>query len=250
MCDDPLKPPDRKRDVDRSPRDRSRRSPRNRAPFRSPRRSGPRGPPARRSPRRPCRRAHQNHQPAPVASPRARPGLGSASPLLRPGQDHHDLDYDSMAWRDRRPSGQAPARLLQPISPSRSKRSMTRSANWSRPAPALLEICGSWAADAAKIVGETADVRRFKSKDAFARYSGTAPLPVWSSDHPRHRLSRVGNRQLNCTIHRIALTQAHWHPDARAYLERRKAAGDTRKKRSASSSAASPTSSTGPGTVS
>ena len=96
-------------------------------------------------------------------------------------------------------------------------------------APALLGICGIGTLSAAKIVGETADVRRFRSKDAFARYSGTAPLPVWSSDHPRHRLSRVGNRQLNCAIHRMALTQAHWQPDAHAYLDRRKAAGDTPK---------------------
>ena len=34
---------------------------------------------------------------------------------------------------------------------------------------------------AAKIVGETADVRRFNSKDAYARHNGTAPLPVWSA---------------------------------------------------------------------
>jgi len=88
----------------------------------------------------------------------------------------------------------------------------------------------SAAATAAKIVGETADIRRFRSKDAFARYSGTAPLPVWSSNHPRHRLSRVGNRQLNCAIHRIALTQAHWHADAQAYLQRRKDSGATTKK--------------------
>ena len=96
-------------------------------------------------------------------------------------------------------------------------------------APALLEICGCGPITAAKIIGETADVRRFRSKDAFARYNGTAPLPVWSSNHPRHRLSRVGNRQLNCALHRIALTQAHWHADARAYLQRRKDAGDTPK---------------------
>jgi transposase len=96
-------------------------------------------------------------------------------------------------------------------------------------APVLLEICGCGTLTAAKIVGETADVRRFRSKDTYARYNGTAPLPVWSSNHPRHRLSRVGNRQLNCAIHRMALTQAHWHPDARAYLQRRKDAGDTGK---------------------
>jgi transposase len=96
-------------------------------------------------------------------------------------------------------------------------------------APALLKIHGCGTLTAAKIIGETADVRRFRSKDAYARYTGTAPLPVWSSNHPRHRLSRVGNRQLNCAIHRVALTQAHWHPDAQAYLQRRKDAGDTGK---------------------
>jgi transposase len=37
-------------------------------------------------------------------------------------------------------------------------------------------------------------------------------------DGPRpHRLART----------RIAITQAHYHPDARAYLQRRKEAGDT-----------------------
>ncbi|WP_425550420.1 transposase [Actinopolymorpha pittospori] len=41
---------------------------------------------------------------------------------------------------------------------------------------------------AAKIVGETAGVRRFRSKEAYARHNGTAPLPVWSSNRARHRL--------------------------------------------------------------
>ncbi|MCC3312971.1 transposase [Nocardia africana] len=41
-----------------------------------------------------------------------------------------------------------------------------------------------------------------------------------------HRLSRTGNRQLNAAIHRIALTQARCHPDARELLARRKASGD------------------------
>ncbi|MGF0219565.1 MULTISPECIES: transposase [Rhodococcus] len=46
---------------------------------------------------------------------------------------------------------------------------------------------------------------------------------MWSSNHARHRLSRTGNRQLNAAIHRIALTQARCHEDARALLARRKA---------------------------
>ena len=58
--------------------------------------------------------------------------------------------------------------------------------------------------------------------------AGTAPLPAWSSNRPRHRLSRTGNRQLNAAIHPIAVTQAHYHPDARAFLQRRRAAGDNK----------------------
>lgn len=93
-------------------------------------------------------------------------------------------------------------------------------------APSLVAIRGCGALTAAKILGETAGVHRFRSKDAYARHTGAAPLPVWSSNRARHRLSRTGNRQLNAALHRIALTQAHWHPEARAMLTRRKAAGD------------------------
>lgn len=89
-----------------------------------------------------------------------------------------------------------------------------------RLAPTLLSICGCATLTAAKILGETADVRRFRSRHAFARHNGTAPLPVWSSNHPRHRLSRTGNRQINAAIHRIAITQAHWHQPARDLLHR------------------------------
>lgn len=94
-------------------------------------------------------------------------------------------------------------------------------------APALLALAGVGALTAAKIVAETAGVGRFRSKDAYARHNGTAPLPVWSGNRIRHRLARTGNRQLNCALHRIAVTQKRCHPDAQAYLQRRTAAGDT-----------------------
>lgn len=93
-------------------------------------------------------------------------------------------------------------------------------------APSLIAICGCGPLTAAKILGETAGIDRFKSADAYARHNGTAPLPVWSSNHARHRLSRTGNRQLNAAIHRIALTQAHWHPPAQVMIARRRANGD------------------------
>jgi transposase len=97
-----------------------------------------------------------------------------------------------------------------------------------RLSPSLLELTGAAGLTTAKIVAETAGVARFKSKDAYARHNGTAPLPVWSGNTVRHRLSRTGNRQLNCAIHRIAVTQMRCSPQAQAYLKSRTAAGDTR----------------------
>ena len=38
-----------------------------------------------------------------------------------------------------------------------------------------------------------------------------------------------GNRQLNCALYRIAITQARYHPAARAYLERKQAEGKSRR---------------------
>jgi transposase len=97
-------------------------------------------------------------------------------------------------------------------------------------APALLAIVGCGALTAAKIIGEVGGASRFRSRDAFARHNGTAPVPCWSGARAGQvRLSRVGNRQLNRAIHTIALTQARRHPDARRFLERRAAKNDPRR---------------------
>ncbi|MGW4339231.1 transposase [Rhodococcus koreensis] len=56
----------------------------------------------------------------------------------------------------------------------------------------MLSIPGCGSLTAAKLLGETAGVDRFRSKDAFACHTGTAPLPVWSSNHVRYRLLRTG----------------------------------------------------------
>jgi transposase len=93
-------------------------------------------------------------------------------------------------------------------------------------APSLLAIVGCGALTAAKIIGETAHAARFGSKDAYARHNGTAPLPVWSSNKQRHRLSCTGNRQLNAVLHRIALVQGRCYRPARELLERRQGNGD------------------------
>jgi transposase len=94
-------------------------------------------------------------------------------------------------------------------------------------APSLLAVPGAGVLTAAKILGEVADITRFKSKDAFARHNGTAPLPASSANPDRHRLSRTGNRQLNAALHRMTITQGRCDERARAYLERRRAEGKT-----------------------
>ncbi|CAM3494339.1 IS110 family transposase [Tsukamurella hominis] len=98
-------------------------------------------------------------------------------------------------------------------------------------APTLLELPGCGALTAAKIVGETAGIQRFRTEAAYARHTGVAPIPVWSgSTNGRVRMTRTGNRQLNCALHRIAITQIRM-TDSRGqiYYRKRLAAGDTKR---------------------
>lgn len=87
-------------------------------------------------------------------------------------------------------------------------------------APTLMNIVGINVLAAAKLIGEVADVTRFRSSAAFAMHTGAAPIPVWSSNTPQYRLNRGGNRQLNTCLHRIALVQLSHHPDAKAFRDR------------------------------
>jgi transposase len=96
-------------------------------------------------------------------------------------------------------------------------------------APALLELPGCGALTAAKLLAEIGPIGRFQSDAQLARHSGVAPLEASSGRVQRHRLDRGGNRQLNCALYRIAITQARVHPAARAYLERKQAEGKSRR---------------------
>ena len=96
-------------------------------------------------------------------------------------------------------------------------------------APALLELPGCAAVTAAKLLAEIGPVDRFQSDAQLARHSGVAPLEASSGRTQPHRLDRGGNRQLNTALYRIAITQARYHPDARAYLERKRAEGKSRR---------------------
>jgi transposase len=95
-------------------------------------------------------------------------------------------------------------------------------------APSLLALDGCGPLTAAKLVGQTAGIARFRSRAAFARHNGTAPVPVWSGNTVRHRLDRGGDRQLNVGLHRIGITQLQRPGPARDYVAKRMAAGDTK----------------------
>jgi transposase len=82
---------------------------------------------------------------------------------------------------------------------------------------------------AAKLLCEIGPIERFRTDAQLARHAGVAPLDASSGKHQRHRLDRGGNRQLNCALHRIAVTQGRVHAPARAYLERKQKEGKSRR---------------------
>jgi transposase len=94
-------------------------------------------------------------------------------------------------------------------------------------APQLLEIVGCGTLCAAAILAEIAGINRFKTEAQLASYAGVAPLDASSGRQQRHRLNRTGNRQLNRTLHVIAVTQIRMHPPAMAYYARRQSEGKT-----------------------
>jgi transposase len=93
----------------------------------------------------------------------------------------------------------------------------------------LLAERGCGVLTAAKLIGEIAGIDRFASDAKLARSSGSAPIPASSGRTDRHRLDRGGNRQLNCALHRLAVSKGRLDPETAAYLTRRQAEGKTRR---------------------
>jgi len=96
-------------------------------------------------------------------------------------------------------------------------------------APQLLAERGCGVLTAAKLIGEIAGIGRFSSDAKLARLSGSAPIPAPSGHTIRHRLDRGGNRQLNCALHRLAVTKGRLDPDTATYPARKQAEGESRR---------------------
>jgi transposase len=95
--------------------------------------------------------------------------------------------------------------------------------------PQLLTETGCGALSAAILIGHTAGAQRFRTDACFARQAGAAPIKCSSGQRDHHRLDRGGDRQLNHALHIIAITRAQRDPLTKAYLERKRTDGKTRK---------------------
>jgi transposase len=86
---------------------------------------------------------------------------------------------------------------------------------------------GLGALTAAQILLSWSHAGRIHSEAAFGMLSGTAPVPASSGRTDRHRLNRLGDRQLNRALHVIAVSRMRSHPPTLAYLQRRRTEGKT-----------------------
>ena len=93
----------------------------------------------------------------------------------------------------------------------------------------LTDQCGIGPVIAAKLLGEIGDISNVRSKAAFGRLSGTAPLPASSGQTVRHRLNRGGNRKINFALHYVAVTRCRLDPETQAFMARKLAEGKTKK---------------------
>jgi transposase len=94
----------------------------------------------------------------------------------------------------------------------------------------LTGIFGVGPVIAATVIGETGDVSRFATRDAFAACNGTAPIEVSSGKRKACRLSRRGNRRLNHAAQMTAVTQIRYpHSQGRTYFDKKIAEGKTAK---------------------
>jgi transposase len=94
-------------------------------------------------------------------------------------------------------------------------------------APELLAEPGIGSLTAAQFLISWSHAGRIRNEDAFAALAGVAPIPASSGRLQRHRLNRLGDRQLNRALHTVAITRARWDARTQAYIGRRTAQGKT-----------------------
>jgi hypothetical protein len=94
-------------------------------------------------------------------------------------------------------------------------------------APKLLDEDGVGPICAARAILTYSHHGRLHSESAFARISGSAPIPASSGQTIRYRLDRGGDRQLNRALHTIIVSRRRSHQPTIDYIARRTSEGKT-----------------------
>lgn len=89
----------------------------------------------------------------------------------------------------------------------------------------LMDLNGIGPNGAARLLVEIGDITRFPDRGHFASWNGTAPIDASSGDVVRHRLSRLGNRQINHVLHIMAVVQLRNPGLGRDYYDKKRADG-------------------------
>jgi transposase len=91
----------------------------------------------------------------------------------------------------------------------------------------LMDLHGIGPSSAARLLADVGNVHRFRDRDRFASWNGTAPIDASSGEQQRHRLSRAGNRRINRALHIMAVVQLRTPTEGRAFFDAKKTAGKT-----------------------
>lgn len=93
----------------------------------------------------------------------------------------------------------------------------------------LTKLYGVGPIIAARFLAEVVDINRYSTRNAFAAINGTAPLAASSGRTKRHRYNPGGSRRLNRSLYTMAITQIRADTEGRAYYQRKRAAGKSKK---------------------
>jgi transposase len=91
--------------------------------------------------------------------------------------------------------------------------------------PRLLGEAGVGPVVAAQLLVSWSHRGRVRNEAAFASLAGAAPLEASSGQRTRHRLSRMGDRNLNRALHTVAITRLRCHEQSRNYEKKRTSEG-------------------------
>jgi transposase len=135
----------------------------------------------------------------------------------------------SLCERTRKELAQDPLRDLRAVDASLVAIEQRMSVALDNHGTRLRQVDGVGSVTAVRLIGRTGAASRFPTEDAFATYTGVAPIEVASGERTRHRLSRSGDRQLNSAIHLITVTQVRMpNSIGCSYFDNKIAEGKTR----------------------